>query len=265
MKYKWELDENTVVEFNLGIFSKKQILVNGNVIGKMDYGQNEMNFILPDARPARITFLPRFGGQPVLELSVNDQLMVETGKEPIKCPSCSAVAKSYDKFCGNCGQSMPDAKYYQHGKYIKEATLAMKWMSVLYIIFGFISYFTLKSQANAALLKLEGLSPESIFPQPINGVSYSVAALKSQLLWEPWGALIVNAILAVVMGGLSIWGKRSPLAAVLIATATFLVVNAANGIADPKTLAQGIYVKILIIVFLVRGIKSALAIRTANV
>jgi hypothetical protein len=74
----------------------------------------------------------------------------------------------------------------------------------------------------------------------------------------------VNFILAAVMGALSLWARRSPLPAVLIATATYVVVIVANAIADPATLGQGWIVKIIVIAFLFKGIKAALALRTAN-
>jgi len=71
-------------------------------------------------------------------------------------------------------------------------------------------------------------------------------------------------ILATMMIGLAIWARRSPLPAVLIATATYLVVIVASGIADPRSLAQGWIIKLIVIAFLVKGIKAALALRDAR-
>jgi MFS superfamily sulfate permease-like transporter len=72
------------------------------------------------------------------------------------------------------------------------------------------------------------LNPNDPFPNPINGVTYTVSALRDKILWEPWGVLIVNIILAVVMTGLAVCGKRAPLAAALIAAATYIVVIVTN-------------------------------------
>lgn len=77
----------------------------------------------------------------------------------------------------------------------------------------------------------------------------------------PWGVLITNLVLAAVMAGLALWGKRSPLPALLVATAVYAVVQVAAASMDPSTLAGGIIVKIAVVIFLVRGIKSALALR----
>ena len=76
--------------------------------------------------------------------------------------------------------------------------------------------------------------------------------------------LIVNLIIAAIMLALALWGRRSPLPAVLIATATYAVVIAYAAIGDPATLGQGLLMKIIIIAFLIRGIKAALALRTAG-
>jgi hypothetical protein len=80
----------------------------------------------------------------------------------------------------------------------------------------------------------------------------------------PWTLLGVNVILSVVMIALYLWGKRAPLAALLVATATYLVVIVLNGLADPRTLAQGMILKIVIVMILVNGIKAALALRSED-
>src|SRR5208283_5791202 len=108
------------------------------------------------------------------------------------------------------------------------------------------------------------MNPNALFPKAVNGVTYTVSALRHQIIWEPWSALIVNGILAAVMAGLAVWGKRNPLTAVLIATATYVVVIATNAILNPLSIGHGIYIKMMMIAFLVRGIKGAMVLRTAN-
>lgn len=86
--------------------------------------------------------------------------------------------------------------------------------------------------------------------------------LRAQLLWEPWGVLLINGILAAMMVALSLWGRRAPLPAVLVATATYAVVNVSSASADPMTIAQGLLLKLIMLGFLVKGIKAALALRS---
>ena len=266
MKYTWEVDSTNVVEANFAAFGKKVITVNGREAhnNSKSGAENLIPFELPDGRPAVISIDRQFVGNPNIELRVDESVMLASGKDPIKCIACGATTKPYDRFCEKCGHAMPSAEDWAHQKRVKNATGAIGGLAILFVIFGTIMFFVTKSQSAVALLKLQRMSPDSIFPTPINGVTYTVAALRHQILWETWSVLIVNLILAAVMAGLFIWGKRAPLAAVLVATATYLVVIVTNAIIDPKTIGQGIFLKIIIVALLVKGIRSALALRTEN-
>jgi hypothetical protein len=266
MKLRWDVDDTNVVAATIGGFGKNTISVNERVLpSKLSLRKkNELSFQLSDGRQATISIKPQFATRPIIELRVDGKLMVETGKNPIICSNCGTTVKPNDQFCGSCGQAMPPAEDYVNKRYVKEATGAIKGLAILFTIVGILMYFVTKSQSANFLVKLDGMNPEETYPVAINGVKYTVAALRSQLTWEPWGVLIVNLILAAVMTVLAFWGRRAPLAAVLVATATYSVLIVTNAIIDPKTIGQGIWVKIFIIVLLVRGIKAALALRTAN-
>jgi hypothetical protein len=108
------------------------------------------------------------------------------------------------------------------------------------------------------------MEADAVFPTPIEGRSYTVGELRKQLEWAPWGVLIVNLIIAAIMLVLSLWARRAPLPAVLVAAATYAVVIVGSAIMDPTTLAQGWILKLIIIAFLYRGIKAALALRIAR-
>jgi hypothetical protein len=123
-------------------------------------------------------------------------------------------------------------------------------------------YFVTKGQADATLAKLQDADPAATYEA--QGKTYTTQELREALEWEPKGVLIMNLVLAAIMALLAWWGRRAPLAAVLIATATYAVVIVANAIQDPATLPQGLIVKIIIIAFLVKGIKAALALRALN-
>lgn len=266
MNLKWEVDDANIINAKIGIFGKTVLTVNGIVVpGRLNgRKKSELPFELSDGRDAVILVTPQFGTRPVIELRVDGQLMIESGKKPFQCSSCESTVKPNDRFCGVCGHPMPPAEHYVHRKYIKDATGAITALAALFFIFGVIMFFVTKSQAANALIKLNGMNSNETFPKSINGVTYTVAALRKQLIWEPWGILIQNLILAAVMGGLALWGRRSPLVAVLIATAIYAVVIVTNAITNPESIGQGIYLKILTIVLLTRGIKSALALRVAN-
>jgi len=259
----WEIDEANVVNAKFGAFGGKVVKLNGKEVHngrKIEKGQ--IPFTLPDGRSAAISVKGQLVGGPEIDLRVDGNLVVETGKEPIKCPACATVAKPYDRFCAKCGQAMPTGEQYQATKHVKHATGAIKILAVLFLIFGILMYFVTKGQADASLAKLEGAEAGATYE--LQGKTYTTQELRDALDWEPKSVLIVNLVLAAIMAVLAWWGRRAPLAAVLLATATYAVVIVANAIADPTTIGQGIIVKIIIIAFLVKGIKAALALRASN-
>jgi hypothetical protein len=262
----WEVDDATTVKARFGAFGKKVVQINGNEVhnSRKAGPKGEIAFSLPDGRQAAISLKKEFIGTPAIDLKVDGNLMVETGKAPLKCASCAGVAKPYDRFCGKCGHAMPTAEDYRFRKHVTDATGAIKVLGVLFLIVAIAFFFIAKGNADPALAKLDGMDPASIYPTPIDGQTYTVGELRDQIAWEPWGVLIVNLILAAAMLVLSVWARRSPLPAVLIAAAIYVVVIVTNGIVDPATLGQGLILKIIIIAFLFKGIKAALALRTAN-
>lgn len=262
----WEVDDAHSVKAHFGAFGGKVVTVNG----KEAYNSRKLGpkgtipFALPDGRQAVITVKAAFVGRPAIDLRVGGNLVVETGKTPINCAACGTVAKPYDRFCGKCGNAMPTAEDHANKKLVKDATGAIKVLAALFLIFGILMFFVVKGQADSVLVKMEGMEPGAAFPTKIEGQTYTVGEMRKQLAWEPWGILIVNLIVAAIMIGLVFWSKRSPLPAVMVAAATYIVVVVVGAIVDPATLMQGWIVKIIIIAYLLKGIKAALALRSAN-
>lgn len=63
------------------------------------------------------------------------------------------------------------------------------------------------------------------------------------------------------MGGLWVWAKKSVLPAILVALAVFATVHVASAIVAPKTIVQGIVIKIFAVIVLTKGVRAALAAR----
>jgi hypothetical protein len=262
----WEVDEANTVKAHFGPFGGKVVTANGNEVhNSRKLGpKGTIPFALPDGRPAVITVKAEFVGQPAVDLRVGGTLVVETGKTPINCVGCGTVAKPYDRFCGKCGNAMPTAEDHANKKLVKAAAGAIKVLAALFLIFGILMFFAVKGQADSVLVKMEGMQSGENFPAKIEGKTYTVGEMRKQLAWEPWGVLIVNLIVSAIMIGLALWSKRSPLPAVMVAAATYIVVVVVGAISDPATITQGWIVKIIIIAYLFKGIKAALALRSAN-
>jgi len=68
---------------------------------------------------------------------------------------------------------------------------------------------------------------------PIGGADLHRRGLPAATRVEPWGALIVNLILAAINAALALWHGRSPCRRP-DRSATYVVVIAANAISDPR-------------------------------
>ena len=119
---------------------------------------------------------------------------------------------------------MPPPEHHFHKKHVNAAMHAIIWLAILFAVVGMLLYYTSHEKSELA------------------------------------GGLVLSGIMAV----LAFWSRKAPLPAVLVATAIYFALIVLDAIIDPKTLAQGVPVKILFIILLVRGIKAALALRTAN-
>jgi hypothetical protein len=262
-KFVWEVDEATTVEAKLGAFGKLVVTINGLARG-IRRSRKESVVSLPDGRTAVVKVTTRFASPSLVELWLGGATLVPTPKGGLFCPACKHKLHGYDRFCTACGAQVPSAEDYQHRDQVKNATNAIKGLGILYLLVGIAMYFVARNQASTVLAKLDNMDPAATLPQSINGIAYTVAQLRDRLLWEPRGLLFANLILAGCMGGLAIWSRRAPLGAAIVAATIFAAVNVFNAIVDPTTIAQGLFVKIVFVALLARGIHSALALRAAN-
>jgi len=262
----WQIDEATRFCVQTGLFGRATASVNGRAFPNKfnSRKKQDLRFELLDGREGSLTVRPQFASLPEIWLTVGGQRMVESGKEPPRCPQCGITGKPYDRFCTHCGHAMPSAETYTHQRNVRQATRYMLWLAVLFALSGIILFFMIHAQETRALASLSGLDAHANYPKPIQGVTYTVGALRQRILWEEWSPLAVNAVLAVIMLVLALWGRRAPLPAILIGAATYGAVVVLNGVVNPLTLAQGFIIKLVIVAMFYRGIKAALALRSAD-
>jgi hypothetical protein len=75
--------------------------------------------------------------------------------------------------------------------------------------------------------------------------------------------LAINIGLSAMFLGMWVWARRNALAASVTALLVFITVIGVNAVVEPKTLAQGIIVKIFFIAALAKAISVAQAERRA--
>ena len=131
----------------------------------------------------------------------------------------------------------------------------------MFVIFCTVLGFMQKSVAEDAHKNLAQFEGSHVWETPLNGKKYTVGELRTKIDQEVVLVFITNYFLAAVMFGLYRWARRAPFPAMVTALCVYLSVIVLNGIVDPKTLIQGIIIKIIFISALIAGIKASLVAR----
>jgi len=188
------------------------------------------------------------------------------------CRNCRGLIPEGDKFCPHCGKELTDfdrqigaaLERGDHDGANREVRRAVKWMialGIMFIVFGTIYGFMNKGEVDQALSALSGYPEEMVFPTQIEGKTYTVGELRSQIKFELYAMFGLNYLMALFMFGLSFWARRSPFPAMITALCLYLALIALNAIAEPATLVQGLLIKFLFIGAMIAGIKAALKAR----
>lgn len=157
---------------------------------------------------------------------------------PPKCRACGININEQDQFCTSCGFPLKGSeveqelflgnrRYKQHQMHdlrrkIKNAQTTLFVLAGLFFILGILFYF---------------ISGQ-------NDLSFA--------------ALIQNLILAGIFLSLGGWAKSKPVVALISGLVLFILVQLIAIVEDPANIVKGIIIKILVIVYLVRGLQSAI-------
>ncbi len=156
------------------------------------------------------------------------------------CSQCSAALNNNQKFCVSCGfpeKGTEREKSMYHAKIVMDKRLTHD------------SKKRIKSARNSLFV--------------VSGISL-VTGLYYYFVLDDLASLIASGILALVYLFLGYWSQQKPLVALLLGLMVFLLVIVLNGILDPSTLYKGILIRLFIIVFLVKGIHSAMQLRNST-
>ena len=181
------------------------------------------------------------------------------------CARCGAQVAAGERFCAACGAPYdPAASVAASGQRDVAIGKARKWLlviCVLTVISGVVMYFIQKSQVESQLksaeTQLAGMDP---------GERDAILKAQTGMTWDEAVAhdrgqvnmlLVVNLVLAVLYAGMWVWAKKNALGATLVAFFLFTGVMVANVVMDPKTIAQGIVVKVVFITILIKAIQAA--------
>jgi hypothetical protein len=270
--WEWQLGDGTRVAATARAFGGITLQVNGEQLTRVRAAMKMQCELLPlPHMAAALHYGSPMGVGFRCELRVDGKLVLPTtapkgfAKQLTACPNCQAALQRDARFCDACGQPIPSAEQLTKQSEAAQGNGAIGGLSLLFLLSGFAMYGVQRSAANQALRDIAGHDASAPLAQPIPGVAATtIGELREAIEWEANSVLVVNLLLAAIMCGLWLWGKRKPGPAIIIAFCTYVVVLVVNAALDPKTLAQGWLVKFIVIVYLVRGLKAALAVRSST-
>lgn len=196
----------------------------------------------------------------------------------VPCGACGQPVRGGDDFCEACGAKVSrelkaalrermaasHAGFAEHQKRLDSARTTIGVLSILFFFGGVVMFFVARYQADDALVQLGSAADSAPLAQEVAGAS-TVGELRSALSREPWQVLGLNLFLSVVMVVLWLWARRSVLPAIISALGIYVAVIVASGVFDPGSIPRGIFMKIVVLVALARGISSALDARKLEI
>jgi len=140
---------------------------------------------------------------------------------------------------------------------------AAKWVlavGILQVLCGAVFGMMNSRDADKALQTLAKFDADEVVELE-DGTQKTAAELRTDVERERIAGFAIPIGVGVAMLALYVWARRSPLPAMVSALCLYLLVVGVSGVIDPKTLAQGVIVKVFFITALIAGIKAALAER----
>jgi len=164
-----------------------------------------------------------------------------TSNDPVnQCAACYKTVSNDDVYCINCGYplkgSEKDQKYFiqkrdfaeidmvSFNKQLKNAANTLYYLAGVFVFYGIIIFFLKKDDPDVLAM------------------------------------VIPNLILAIVFLALGGYTHKKPLACIVSGLCLYVIVQILFIIDNPTNLAYGIIVKIIIIGYMIKGIKGAIEI-----
>lgn len=161
----------------------------------------------------------------------------ESRTEETSCQHCTTVVASTETYCHKCGFPVKGTEHQQKRFLIdKELKEIYKDENT-----GFDN-----DKVNTAQNIIFALA----FLNVIGSIYYYVVT-------ESPFVLMLSLFISLVYAILGFWAKQKPLPAILCCLVLYITLIILNGLFDPTTLLRGIIIKIIIIVYLIKGIKAS--------
>lgn len=177
--------------------------------------------------------------QPAVDIAVHTTAAAidDDLSKPGSCRSCENYIDGDESYCVHCGfplkGSEEEQTQFMHNKTymemdlqtmyrkIKSAATTLYVLAVLSAIAGAVLYGTQSEEDNPAAI------------------------------------LVVYIILSAIYAALAVWTKQQPLTAIISGLVLFVIVQLLSMVEEPGSIVKGIIFKIIIVGYLVKGIRSA--------
>jgi len=153
------------------------------------------------------------------------------------CPACHTQVSTNEHFCHQCTYPLKGTEQQQQSFWNYRETS--------------YSYFeTHKNQVIRAAKTLYWIAGLTF----LNGLVYWIRNHDNNTIKF---VLITDAVVVAMFIGLGFWSRKKPTAAIITGFCIYLLINVWAAINNPATLLQEGWIKVLIIGYLINGIKSS--------
>lgn len=190
------------------------------------------------------------------------------------CPKCGTAVVADEKFCTQCGYELAAgswglAKETNHQSVIASAReqlgAARKWLmaiAILTLLSGFWIFHT-QSAATEKQIQETELATQDVpreqldaYMKAQSGMTFEEAKAHDRGMVRI--LLAVNIGMAAIYLGLWFWARQNAYAAALVALLLFVTVVVISAVLEPKSLVQGVLLKILFIAALAKAVQAGL-------
>ncbi|MEM1211635.1 MAG: zinc ribbon domain-containing protein [Planctomycetota bacterium] len=162
----------------------------------------------------------------------------------LPCPHCDAFVQSRDTFCTECGKAVGTSSF--SGPTLTDDKSLGR------------SSVGKELQSDAMLKKAKSASGALLAVAILQLVALAVLAGLLPAGPDKNLVLVVVGAISAVYWGLWWWSRSSPFPAALTGLIVYLTMLGVGAALDPSTLFQGILIKVIIVVVLVRAVQAGL-------
>lgn len=188
------------------------------------------------------------------------------------CAKCGTVMEDSEQYCSACGAAAAQRfggsieRMQEHGA-VSSARKLLLAISILTVLSGLFFYAIQSSKVEDEIREAEQVTADMDAAERDALMKQETGMTFAEAIAHDRGQvkllLLVNLVLGGIYVGLWRWAKSNPFMAAVTALILFLGVHVISAVVEPKTLVQGVIIKILFTVGLIHAVKAGAEARRA--